>query len=47
MSRFIATEFAEPRIRPVFDRPADADNLKEAMRTLGGGVSIVTAGKAI
>lgn len=45
MSRFIATEFAEPRIRPVLDQPADAINLKKAMRTLGGGVCIVTAGE--
>ena len=27
------------------DRPADADNLKAALRTLGGGVSIITAGE--
>ncbi len=45
MSTFIATEFAEPAIRPVFDRPADAESLKEALRTLGGGVSVITAGE--
>ncbi len=45
MSTFIATEFAEPRIHPVFDRPADARSLKEALRTLGGGVSVITAGE--
>lgn len=45
MSTFIATEFAEPPVPPVFDRPADARSLKDALRTLGGGVSIVTAGE--
>ncbi|WEZ85005.1 flavin reductase family protein [Rhizobium sp. 32-5/1] len=29
----------------MFDTPADADNLKQALRRLGGGVSIVTAGE--
>ena len=45
MSSHIATEFTEARIRPVFDRPADAGSLKQALRTLGGGVSIITAGE--
>jgi flavin reductase (DIM6/NTAB) family NADH-FMN oxidoreductase RutF len=45
MSIFIATEFTEPRIRPVYDRTADAGSLKEALRTLGGGVSVITAGE--
>ncbi|CAN7526072.1 flavin reductase family protein [Pararhizobium sp. LjRoot235] len=45
MGSFIASEFAEPQIRPVFDRPADASNLKKALRTLGGGVSVITAGE--
>jgi flavin reductase (DIM6/NTAB) family NADH-FMN oxidoreductase RutF len=29
----------------VVDHPADADHLKAALRTLGGGVSIITAGE--
>lgn len=50
MNVFIASEFSEPRFRPesdrpVSDRPADAAGLKEALRTLGGGVSVITAGE--
>ncbi|NKN35212.1 flavin reductase [Agrobacterium sp. a22-2] len=45
MSSLIATEWAEPLAPPVFERPADAASLKDAMRTLGGGVSVVTAGE--
>ena len=29
----------------LLDHPADADSLKAALRTLGGGVSIITAGE--
>jgi flavin reductase (DIM6/NTAB) family NADH-FMN oxidoreductase RutF len=50
MNVFVASEFSEPRLRPVpdrpvSDRPADAAGLKEALRTLGGGVSVITAGE--
>ncbi|MBW8298396.1 MAG: flavin reductase family protein [Hydrogenophaga sp.] len=45
MNVFVASEFSEPRLHPVFDRPADAASLKEALRTLGGGVSVITAGE--
>jgi flavin reductase (DIM6/NTAB) family NADH-FMN oxidoreductase RutF len=45
MNVFVASEFGEPRIRPVYDRPADPAGLKEALRTLGGGVSVITAGE--
>ena len=45
MSIDIATEFREARIRPLFDKPADAGNLKQALRKLGGGVTIITAGE--
>lgn len=45
MNVFVASEFSEPRIRPVSDRPADPAGLKEALRTLGGGVSVITAGE--
>ncbi|UJW77327.1 flavin reductase family protein [Rhizobium sp. SL42] len=45
MNVFVANEFSEPRIRPVYERPADAAGLKEALRTLGGGVSVITAGE--
>src|SRR5690606_5127997 len=45
MNVFIASEFSKPRLRPVSDRPADAAGLKEALRTLGGGVSVITAGE--
>lgn len=44
MNVFVASEFSEPRSRPVYDRPADPAGLKEALRTLGGGVSVITAG---
>lgn len=30
--------------KALLDQPADADSLKAALRTLGGGVSIITAG---
>lgn len=33
------------RSTALLDHPADADSLKAALRTLGGGVSIVTAGE--
>lgn len=45
MSVLAAKEFAVSPIRPFQDLPADAGNLKEALRTLGGGVSIITAGE--
>lgn len=45
MNVSVASEFSEPRLRPVFDRPADAASLKEALRMLGGGVSVITAGE--
>lgn len=45
MDNLTASEFADARIRPVYDRPANPENLKEALRTLGGGVSIVSAGE--
>ncbi|KQQ59788.1 flavin reductase [Rhizobium sp. Leaf311] len=44
MNIFTRSEFQEPRTRSVSDRPADAAGLKEALRTLGGGVSVITAG---
>ena len=31
--------------KALLDHPADADSLKAALRTLGGGVSIITAGE--
>lgn len=45
MDNLTASELANARIRPVYDRPANPENLKEALRTLGGGVSIVSAGE--
>lgn len=45
MDNLTASEFTNARIRPVYDRPANPENLKEALRTLGGGVSIVSAGE--
>lgn len=44
MNIFTRSEFQEPRTRSVSDRPADAAGLKEALRRLGGGVSVITAG---
>ncbi|KIQ00018.1 flavin reductase [Agrobacterium tumefaciens] len=44
MNIFTRSEFQEPRTRSVSDRPADSAGLKEALRTLGGGVSVITAG---
>jgi flavin reductase (DIM6/NTAB) family NADH-FMN oxidoreductase RutF len=38
------TQFAS-RSPALHDYPADADHLKAALRTLGGGVSIITAGE--
>lgn len=45
MSRAASPQVIDPPPHTVFDRPADADLLKQALRRLGGGVSVITAGE--
>lgn len=45
MNAHVENTFFNDRNAAVLDHPADADHLKAALRTLGGGVSIITAGE--
>src|SRR5690606_30245460 len=45
MNAHIENTHFSVRSTALLDHPADADSLKAALRTLGGGVSIVTAGE--
>lgn len=45
MNAHVENTLFNARNTAVLDHPADADSLKAALRTLGGGVSIITAGE--
>ncbi|MCJ8055013.1 flavin reductase family protein [Shinella curvata] len=45
MNAHVENTLFNDRNAALLDHPADADHLKAALRTLGGGVSIITAGE--